>query len=95
MITPSELKPIHEAVKWYVAVLSFVVILFLSYIYYKNPITKESGQLIRLFIDIIPSAIVALSVIPIAYIFLFKRGLTLEQQLTVLFNRISGQLTGL
>lgn len=95
MPLPSEQKQVHEALKWYVALLASVLILFLGYIYYKNPTNDETGQLFRLFIATIPSAIVALSVIPIAYIFLFKRGLTLEQQLNALFRRISTQLQGL
>ena len=64
------------------------MIVILGFIYFFLSIYNSSSLLLHLVIDCIPSAIVAISVIPAAYVFLYKHGLTLEQQLHQLFQRL-------
>lgn len=69
-------------VPWFLLIISGLSIIILVLIYQFFPAQEDSESLHKLMIEVIPSAIVALLVIPVAYVFLYKHGLTLEQQLT-------------
>lgn len=83
----SDQKNLLDTIRWYIIVISILAIFLLIVLYILIP-AYDNSAIYRLFINVAPSAIVALAVIPTAYIFLYKHGLTMEQQFDKLLDEL-------